>query len=108
MVTIAVNVLRVVLAALVVVAIGIAVGFKPVYVYEELRCAPGFTVQPVSISVSVCKPQPPDAEIAWPSSAVVRHEIGLYLANLRVRVFHFDFGSYGQHWLAFDVPAPPY
>ncbi len=92
-----------------VIALGFAAGARPVYTYRELRCAPGYTAQPVSIApVSVCRPANPDATaIQWPQVVATQHEIALYLTNLRVRVFDIDFVWGTSHWLAFDIAPPP-
>ena len=91
-----------------VVLFGFAVGARPVYAYQELRCAPGYTAQPVSIAAVACRPESPDpTAIQWPDVVTTRDEVALYLANLRVRVFDIDFAAGTQHWLAFDVSAPP-
>jgi hypothetical protein len=92
-----------------VVLFGFVAGARPVYAYQELRCAPGYTAQPVSIApVSACRPANPDPTAnQWPQAVVARHEIALYLARLRVRVFHIDFVWDNSTWLAFDVAPPP-
>lgn len=92
-----------------VTAFGFVAGARPVYAYRELRCASGYTAQPVSIApVSVCRPANPDSTaIQWPQAVASQHEIALYLANLRVRVFDIDLVWGTAHWLAFDVAPPP-
>ena len=92
-----------------VAAFALAAGARPVYAYSELRCAPGYTAQPVSIApVFACRPAIPDPTvIQWPRVVATRHEIGLYLANLRIRVFHIDFVWGTSLWFAFDVPPAP-
>jgi hypothetical protein len=92
-----------------VVLFGFLAGARPVYAYNELRCAPGYTAQPVSIvPVSQCRPANPDPRaIQWPQTVVAQHEIALYLARLRVRVFHIDFVWGTSSWLVFDVAPPP-
>jgi hypothetical protein len=92
-----------------VAACGYAAGARPVYAYSELRCAPGYTAQPVSIApVFQCRPAIPDPTVVqWPQVVATQHEIALYLANLRVRVFDIDFAWGTSHWLAFDVAPPP-
>jgi hypothetical protein len=96
------------LALALVIAFGFVAGARPVYAYRELRCSPGLTAQPVSIApVFVCRPANPDPTAnQWPEVVATQHEIALYLANLRVRVFDIDFVWGTTHWLAFDV-APP-
>jgi hypothetical protein len=97
------------IALLLVVAFGYAAGAKTVFVSSELRCAPGYTAQPASLISYECRPAVSDATtIQWRPVVATRDEVGLYLANLRVRVFHIDFVAGTNHWLAFDVPAPPY
>jgi hypothetical protein len=92
-----------------VVLFGVVAGARPVYGYHEMRCDPGYTAQPVSIApVSVCRPANPDpTAIQWPQVVATQHEIALYLANFRVRVFHIDFVWDRSEWLAFDVAPPP-
>ena len=92
-----------------VVLFGLVVGARPVYAYHELRCAEGYTAQPVSIApVSVCRPENPDpTAIQWPQVVATQQEVALYLSKLRVRVFHIDFVWGTLHGLAFDVAAPP-
>ena len=100
-----------VIALVLVVAFGYAAGAKTVFVYSELRCAPGYVAWPVSIASYAyeCRPPAPDpTTIQWPAVVTTRDEVGLYLANMRVRVFHIDFVAGTEHWLAFDVPSPPY
>jgi hypothetical protein len=92
-----------------VVLFGFAVGARPVYAYNELRCPTGYTAQPVTIApVFVCRPAIPDpTAIQWPQVVATQHEIALYLSKLRVRVFHIDFVWGTWHWFAFDVAPPP-
>ncbi len=92
-----------------VVLFGFIAGARPVYAYHELRCAPGYTAQPVSIApVSQCRPANPDPTvIQWPQVVTSQHEVALYLARLRVRVFEIDFVWGTSHWFAFDVAPPP-
>jgi hypothetical protein len=89
---------------------GYAAGAKTVFVYSELRCAPDYVAYPVSIAYAYdCRPPSPEpTTIQWPAVVTTRDEVGLYLANFRVRVFHIDFAAGTDYWLAFDVPAPPY
>jgi len=93
-----------------IVTFGLAAGARPVYAHSELRCTPGYTAQPVSIApVYQCRPAMLDpGVIQWPQTVTTRDEVGLYLANLRVRIFHIDFVWGTDHWFAFDVSAPPY
>ena len=96
---------------LLVVAFGYAAGAKTVFVSSELRCAQGYTAQPASLISYECRPSWPISDpttIQWRPVVTTRDEVGLYLANLRVRVFDIDFAAGTDHWLAFDVPAPPY
>jgi hypothetical protein len=92
-----------------VVLFGFVTGARPVYTYNELRCAPGYTAQPVSIApVFQCRPANPEpGAIQWPQTVAAQNEIALYLARLRVRVFHIDFVWGTSHWFAFDVAPPP-
>ena len=102
----ALRLLTIALAA--VLAFGYAAGAKPVFAYSELRCTSGYTAQPVSLIGYACRPPIPDpTAIQWPEVVTTRDEVALYLANLRLRVFHIDFAAGTEHWLAFDVSAPP-
>ena len=85
-------------------------GAKPFFAYSELRCPAGYTAQPASVMSYECRPASPPDPTTIQSSAVVttQDEVGLYLANPRVRVFHMDFVSGVEEWLAFDVPLPMY
>jgi hypothetical protein len=97
------------IALVLVVAFGYAAGAKTVFVSSELRCASGYTAQPASLISYECRPAISDpTTIQWRQVVTTRDEVGLYLANLRVRVFDIDFASGTEHWLGFDVPAPPY
>jgi hypothetical protein len=92
-----------------VVAFGYAAGAKPVFASSELRCPAGYTAQPASIISYECRPPIPDrTTIQWPAVVTTQDEVGLYLANPRVRVFDIDFVSGAVEWLAFDVPLPTY
>jgi len=91
-----------------VVLFGFAVGARPVYAYQELRCAPGYTAQPVSIAAFACRPESPDPTAAqWPQAVATQQQIALYLANLRIRVFDIDFVRGTSGGLVFDVAPPP-
>jgi len=92
-----------------VVVFGFAAGARPVYAHSELRCAPGYTAQPVSIApVYQCRPAILDPDvIQWPQTVTTRDEVGLYLANLRIRVFHINFVWGTSLWFAFDIPPAP-
>ena len=99
--------LRAILIALaLVLAFGYAAGARSVFRYSELRCAPGYTAQPVSIArVYQCRPPIPDPTvIQWPDVVTTEDEVGLSLANLRIRVFDIDFAGGTSHWFAFNVP----
>ena len=72
-----------------VVAFAYVAGARTVFVSSELRCGPGYTAQPASLSSYECRPAISDATtIQWRPVVATRDEVGLYLANLRVRVFH--------------------
>lgn len=99
--------LRAILISLaLVLAFGYAAGARSVFRYSELRCASGYTAQPVSIApVYQCRPPIPDPTvIQWPEVVTTEDEVGLYLANLRIRVFDIDFAGGSSHWFAFNVP----
>jgi hypothetical protein len=97
------------IALALVVAFGYATGAKPFFARSELRCPTGSTAQPASIISYECRPPIPDpTTIQWPAVVTTQDEVGLYLANPRVRVFHVDFVSGVEEWLAFDVPLPTY
>ena len=92
-----------------IVAFGYAAGARSFFAHSELRCAPGYTAQPVSIApVYQCRPPIPDrTTIQWPEVVTTEDQVALYLANLRVRIFDIDFVWGRYYWLAFDVPPPP-
>lgn len=94
------------IAVAIVVGLGVVVGARPFYAYQELRCASGYTAQPVSIMpVYQCRPAIPDpTAIQWPQVVTTEHRVALYLTNLRIRVFDIDYVWGTHHWLAFDVP----
>src|SRR5438067_8713935 len=97
------------IAVVLVVAFAYAAGAKPMFAYSELRCAAGYTAQPASPIGYECRPSMPDpTTIQWSAVVTTQDEVGLYLANPRVRVFHIDFASGVQEWLAFGVPLPTY
>ena len=89
-----------------VVLFGFVVGARPFYSYQELRCASGYTAQPVSVApVYQCRPANPDpTAIQWPQVVATDHRVALYLTHLRIRVFDIDYVWGTYHWLAFDVP----
>jgi len=89
-----------------VVLFGFVVGARPFYSYQELRCASGYTAQPVSIApVYQCRPAIPDPSvIQWPQTVTTDQRVALYLSNLRIRVFDIDYVWGRCYWLAFDVP----
>jgi len=87
------------------------VGFKPVFAFTEVSCPPTYTEQPVGIQGGIYRCIPPGGAAGVdPRSLLVgsrQREIGLYLANLNVRVFDFDIEQGNYHWFARGVPPPP-
>jgi hypothetical protein len=49
-----------------------------------------------------CQAQGP-SRADWPQVITTQDEVGLYLTNLQVRVFHFDFVQGTYLWLALGV-----
>ena len=85
-------------------------GIKLVFDFREAQCPPGYTGQSPSIQDDEdfrCIPPGGLRGLDLQSLPMgSRHrQVGLYLANVDVRVYHLDRGNY--LWLARDVPAPP-
>ena len=77
------------------VTLAIITGARPTYAYQQLQCERGYQPQSAGPSgLYWCQPRPlaaPDA--ARPDPVTTQHEVGLYLTNLDIRVFHVDFVS---------------
>ena len=87
------------------------VGFKPVFDVSEVRCPAGYIKQGIGLQDYSywCIPPGGAAELdrrTLPMGSQ-RRQIGLYFANLDVRVFDFDGVSGNYLWFARNVPAPP-
>jgi hypothetical protein len=95
----------------VLVAVAYVVGFKPVITWAEIGCPPGYSEQPVSIMGGVfwCVPpgRAPQVELQSLPMGSRQRQVGLYLANLNVRVFDCDFEQGNCLWLASNVPPSP-
>ena len=95
----------------VLVAVAYVVGFKPVITWAEVACPPRYTEQPVSIQSGVYRCIPPGGaagvDLQGLPGGSRQREVGLYLANLNVRVFDCDFEQGHCLWLARGVPPPP-
>jgi hypothetical protein len=83
-------------------------GARPVYARHQLRCIDGYAAHPVGVMAGVyqCQAQGP-SRAEWPQVVTTQDEVGLYLTNLNVRVFHFDFVRHTYDLFALDVPYSP-
>jgi hypothetical protein len=83
-------------------------GARPLFAQHELRCPEGQMVRPVSVAAWAvqCEPVPLHVpmRVNPPRTATTQDEVGLYLTNLQVRVFHIDFVAGTYHGLALGVP----
>jgi hypothetical protein len=110
--------LRVALVATLFVAIGYALGLKTIWAFSERTCPPGHVEHyPIGMVMGgswLCLPidvMPPPGDMAWWNSLPTGYReqrVGVYLANLQVRVFTYDNFSGGPHFIGLNVPAPPY
>ena len=95
-------------ALLFLVLFGVVTGARPVFAYHELRCPEGQMARAVSIAAWAvrCEPVPLrlPPSVTPPRTATTQDEVGLYLTNLQMRVFHINFVAGTYHWLAFGVP----
>jgi len=94
------------IALCLVLVFGFLAGARPVFAYRELRCDPGYTAHPKGLSSGVyqCEARLPDpTAIQWPQVVTTQDEVGLYLTNLHIRVFHINFVSGTYHWFALGV-----
>ena len=103
--------IRLTLVVGVLVAEAYVAGFKPAVTWTEVACPSGFTEQPVSIMSGVYRCIPPGgaagADLRGLPHGSRQRQVGLYLANLNVRVFDCDFEQGHCLWLASNVPPPP-
>ena len=101
--------LAVVLGILVVTAY--LVGFRPLIIWAEVACPSGYTEQPISIVSYVYRCVPPGGTAGADRQGLPvgsrQRFVGVYLTNLRARLFECDFVSGCCHWLARDVPSLP-
>jgi len=101
---------RFALATALLVASGYVLGFRIVWVFREQPCPPAHVAQPVGVVGGIwrCLPvgvtPPPGDETWWNTLPIAYRErsVGVYLANLRVRVFTWDENS-GERFVGFDV-----
>jgi hypothetical protein len=95
----------------VLAVVAYVVGLKPVTRWAEVACPPGYTEQPVSVQSGVYRCIPPGGAAGLDLNRLPggsrQREVGLYLANLNVRVFDCDFEQGNCLWLASNVPPPP-
>ena len=86
---------RIAVVALLVMAAGLFAGARPVVAFKDFRCPIGYWAQPIGIMGGVfrCERLATGAGSAPLGGAVgvIDREIALYLVNLQVRVFDFDF-----------------
>ncbi len=87
------------------------VGFRPWIIWTEVACPLEYTEQPISITSGIYRCIPPGGAAGLdlrdlPVGSRQRF-VGVYLANLRARVFECDFVWGYCVWLARDVPPPP-
>jgi hypothetical protein len=102
-------------AAIVSMTIGFGLGLKGVWIFVNRPCPPAYDAQPVGLIDGIwrCLPQgvePPAGDVAWWNSLPTAHrneEVGVYLANVRVRLFSYS-NNGGYHFVGLNVPAPPY
>ena len=100
---------RLVLIAAFLAVTAYVVGVKPVFIWTEVACPAGHVERAVTIQDGIYWCVPPGGSTGLdlenrPMGGRQRW-IGLYLANLQVRLFEYDNGSY--RWLARDVAPPP-
>jgi hypothetical protein len=106
--------LAIVLAVLLLAAGGVALGVKTVWIFDDRPCPLASTAQPVGVMDGAWRCVPtgvtaPAGDAIWWNSlptAYRRHEVGLYLANVRVRVFSYEDPGPGFHYVGLNVPAP--
>ncbi len=95
------------IALLIVVALSLITGARPVSAYREMRCEPGYFPRSITLvsGVYVCEPRPVNrpGPIELPETVTVQDEVGLYLTRLQIRVFHFNFVAGTYHGPAFGV-----
>ena len=99
--------------AALLLACAYVLGFTVVWTFSERPCPPAHMAQPVGVMGGVwrCLPigvtPPPGDEEWWNNLPVASRErtVGVYLANVHVRVFAYDEGS-GERFIGFNVPAP--
>lgn len=85
------------------------VGIKLVLIWTEVACPPGHIERGVTLQDGIywCVPPGGAAGVDLQTLPMASRQrwIGLYLANLQVRVFEFENGLF--RWLGRGVPAPP-
>jgi hypothetical protein len=101
--------------AVLLVACGFALGIKTVWIFQERPCPPAHIAQGLGLMDGMwrCLPigvTPAEGDAGWWNSLPTgdkREEVGVYLANVRVRVFSYS-NVGGHFYVGFDVPAPEY
>ena len=108
--------MRVALVAALLVTSGYALGFTTDWAFSERPCPPDHVEQYVGLMGDIwrCVPvgvtPPTGDETSWWNSLPQGHReqrAGVYLANLRVRVFAYDNVS-GVRFFGVNVPAASY
>jgi hypothetical protein len=95
-----------------IAALALALGARPVVVFRDFSCPPGYRAQAISVTEAVsCEPTdavPPGAATLPPERRYgsSQRELGLYFANVRMRVFDFDLIAGSYLWVGWNVPAP--
>lgn len=102
--------MRVLVVIVFVLAFLYFAGIRPVFLFTAFNCPSGYVQRPVGLmgGVYVCQPPGPlpAAEVGKSPTigGTTQREFGLYLANLHVRVFDFDFEADNYVWFAVGVP----
>ena len=65
-----------------------ALGARPIIDYRDLTCSAGYGARPVSVAYWAVQCQANDEHVTWPRSVPIARDVGLFLANVDVRVFH--------------------
>ena len=93
-----------------VLAFGYFAGIRPVILFTEFKCPSGYVQRPVGLigGVYACQqpgPIPADEVGVNPTiGGTTQRELGLFLANLHVRLFDFNFEQDNYLWFAVGVP----
>ena len=93
-----------------VLAFAYFAGIRPVVLFTEFKCPSGYVQRPAGLmgGVYVCQqpgPIPADQVVMNPTiGGTTQREFGLFLANLHVRLFDFNFEQDNYLWFAVGVP----